>query len=102
PRSFRYASFISAVACKVWPGRSCDIWRRAILRSSPWTRGRSLSSAELSPLPQSASNRVTSCGDMLGIKALHGCDLSNSVADFNTFAGRFSFHLALSLVEDKK
>jgi hypothetical protein len=38
---------------------------------------------------------------MLGIKALHGCDLSNSGADFNTFAGRFSLDLSLSMVEDK-
>jgi hypothetical protein len=38
---------------------------------------------------------------MVGINSLHGCDLSNSAANFYTFAGRFSLDLSLSMVEDK-
>src|SRR5688572_30187563 len=57
-------------------------------RSSEWTRGNNLSSADWSPLPQAASSWVTSCGETAGIGGLHrNLRPFASAADFNISSG---------------
>jgi hypothetical protein len=64
----RYASFTSAVAWRLWPGRSPVMQALAIRCSSSWTIGISWSSAVSSPWPQARRSLVT-WGELVTVSA---------------------------------